>query len=46
MADDVATPLNPSIALVEEEELEETSLDLNVSQRSHEKEPSRRMVRT
>jgi hypothetical protein len=46
MADDVVTPLNPSIALVEEEELEETSLDVNVYQRSHEKEPSRRMVRT
>jgi len=46
MADDVVMPLNPSVKLVEEEELEEASLDVNVSQRSHEKEPSRRMVRT
>jgi hypothetical protein len=31
MADDVVTPLNPPIAPVEEEELEETPLDMNVS---------------
>jgi len=44
-------PSNPPIALVDKEELEETPLDevvleVNVSQRSHEKEPSRRVVRT
>jgi hypothetical protein len=32
MADDVVTPSNPLIAHVEEKELEETSLDVNVSQ--------------
>jgi hypothetical protein len=32
MADDVVRPLNPSITPVEEEELEETPLDVNVSQ--------------
>jgi hypothetical protein len=31
MADDVITPSNLLIALVEQEELEETSLDVNVS---------------
>jgi hypothetical protein len=31
MADDVATPSNPSIALVEQEELEEISLEVNIS---------------
>jgi hypothetical protein len=31
MADDVATPLNPPVALVEQEELEEAPLDVNVS---------------
>jgi hypothetical protein len=36
MANDVVTPLNSSIALVEEEEFEEISLDVNVSQWSHE----------
>jgi hypothetical protein len=51
MADDVATPLNPPIASIEKEELEEAlldeaSLDVNVSQRSREKEPSRIVVRT
>jgi hypothetical protein len=50
MADDVATPLNPLVALVEKEELkkaplDETSLDVNVSQRLREKEPSKRLVR-
>jgi hypothetical protein len=43
MADDDATPSNP---LVTPEELEETSLDLNVSQRSREEEPPRKVVRT
>jgi len=46
MADDVATPLNPPVSLVEKEELEGTSLDVNVSQWSHEEEPSRRVMRT
>ncbi len=46
MLDDVATPLNPLVALAEKEELEETPLDVNVSQRSCEEEPSRKMVRT
>jgi hypothetical protein len=32
MADDVAMPLNPPISLVEKEELEKTSLDMNVFQ--------------
>jgi hypothetical protein len=32
MADDVATPSNPPVALVEQEELEEAPLDMNVSQ--------------
>jgi hypothetical protein len=41
MADDVTTPLNPLITLVEQEELEKAPLDVNVSQRSHEEEPSR-----
>jgi hypothetical protein len=46
MADDVVTPSNLPVALVEQEELEEISLDMNVSQRLHEKESSRRLVRT
>jgi hypothetical protein len=46
MADDVTTPSNPPFSLVEKEKLEETLLDVKVSQRSHEEEPSRRMVRT
>jgi hypothetical protein len=56
MADDVATPSNPPVATVDKEELEEATLDgtsldevaleVNVSQRSHEEEPSRRVVRT
>ncbi len=46
MADDVATPSNPPVSLVEKEELEETSLDVKVSQRSREEEPFRKMVRT
>jgi hypothetical protein len=50
MADDVATPSNPLVAPVDKEELEEASFDevaleVNVSQRSREEEPSRRMVR-
>jgi hypothetical protein len=46
MADDDATPWNPPVAPVQQEELEETSLDLNVSQRPREEEPPRRVVRT
>jgi hypothetical protein len=51
MADDVATPLNPLVALVEKEKFEDalldkTPLDINGFQWSHEKEPSRRVVRT
>ncbi len=46
MADDVAMPLNPLVAPVEQEELEEAPLDVDVSQRSCEKELSRRVVRT
>jgi hypothetical protein len=46
MADDVIMPLNPLVALIEEEKLEEASLDMNVFQRSREEEPSKRVVRT
>jgi hypothetical protein len=51
MADDVATPSNAPVALVDKEELEEVPLDevaleVNVSQRSREEEPSRRGVHT
>ncbi len=56
MVDDVTTPSNPLVATVDKEKLEEITLDgtpldevvleVNVFQRSHEEEPSRRMVRT
>ncbi len=46
MADDDATTSNPPVAPVQQEELEEASLDLNVSQRPREEEPPRRVVRT
>jgi hypothetical protein len=46
MADDVATPSNPSIAPEQQEEFEEVPLDLDVSQRPREEEPPRRVVRT
>jgi hypothetical protein len=56
MADDVATPSNPPIATVDMDKLEEVTLDgtpfdevaleMNVSQRPCEEEPSRRVVRT
>jgi hypothetical protein len=42
--DDVATPLNPLVALVKEEELEEALLDVNFSQWSHKKESCKRVV--
>ncbi len=46
MADDVATPSNLPVAPVEQEELEEASLEVNVSQRPCEEEPSKRVVCT
>jgi hypothetical protein len=46
MSDDVATLSDPPVAPVEKEELEKVLFDMNVSQRSHEEEPSRKMVRT
>ncbi len=46
MANVVTTSLNPTVVPIEKEELEETLLDVNVSQRSREKEPSKRVVRT
>jgi hypothetical protein len=46
IADDVVTASNPLVSLVEKEELEEASFDVNVSQRSCEKEPSQKVVRT
>jgi hypothetical protein len=46
MANDVVTSSDSLVAPVKKEELEKTSLDVNVSQRSREEEPSRRMVRT
>ncbi len=51
MADDVVTPSNPPVAPIDKEKLEEAPLDevtleVNVSQWSHEEEPSRRVVRT
>ncbi len=45
MADDDTMPSNPSVAPVQQEELEEAPLDLDVSQRPHEEEPPRRVVR-
>ncbi len=46
MVDDVVMPLNPLVALVEKEKLEEASFDVNVFQQSREEEWSRRVVRT
>jgi hypothetical protein len=46
MADDVATPLNPLVASVEQEELKEAPLDVNVSQRSRKEKSSRQVVCT
>ncbi len=45
MADDDATPSNPSVAPVPQEELEEAPLDLDVFQWPCEEEPPRRVVR-
>ncbi len=44
MVDDVVMPSNPSVSLVEKEELKEAPLDVNVSQRSCEEKSSRRVV--
>ncbi len=46
MADDVATPSNPLVAPVQQEELKEVPLDLDVFQRPREEEPPKRVVRT
>jgi len=46
MVDDDATPSNPLVAPVQQEELEEAPLDLNVSQRSRKEKLPRRVVRT
>jgi hypothetical protein len=46
MANDVVTPSNPLVAPIEQEKLEEAPLNVNVFQRPHEEEPSRRVVRT
>ncbi len=45
MADDDATPSNPPVAPVQQEEPEEAQFDLNVFQRSREEEPPKRVVR-
>jgi hypothetical protein len=54
MADDVTTPSNPPIALVEKEKFEdapfdevafdEAPFDINVSQQSREEKPSKKVV--
>jgi len=46
MADDVTMPSNPSVSLIEKEEFEEMSLDVNICQWLHEEKTSRRVVRT
>ncbi len=46
MADDVPTPSNPPVALVEQEELEEAPLDMIVSQGPRKEELPRWVVRT
>ncbi len=46
MADDDATPSIPPVAPIQQEKLEEASLDLDVSQRPREEEPPKRVVRT
>jgi hypothetical protein len=46
MANDDATPSNPPVALVQQEELEEAPFDLDVFQRPCEEKPPRRVVRT
>jgi len=44
MVDDVVTPSNPPIALVEQEKLKETSFDVNVFQWSRKKKSFRIVV--
>ncbi len=46
MVDDDATPSNPLVAPVQQEELKEAPLDLNVSQRPRGEEPPRKVVCT
>jgi hypothetical protein len=46
MADDVVTPSNPPVVLVEEEELEKTPRDVNVSQWLCDEKPIQIVVRT
>jgi len=46
MADDVVMRSNPLIAPIEEEKLEETPLNVNVSQQSRDKDLFKRVVRT
>ncbi len=46
MTDDVVTPLNLLVAFVKEEELEETPLDVHVSQQSHDEESFEKAVFT
>ncbi len=46
MADDDATPSNPPVAPVQQEELEEAPFALNVSQRPRKEEPPKRVVHT
>jgi hypothetical protein len=45
MANDVTTPSNPLVSLVEKEEFEKTLLHVNVFQWLHEKKLSRKVVR-
>jgi hypothetical protein len=46
MVDDVATPSDSPVAPVEKEKFEKAPFDVNVSQRSCEKKPSKRMAST
>jgi hypothetical protein len=43
-ADDVVTPSNLPITPIKEEEFEETSFDVNVSQPSHDEKPFKKVV--
>jgi hypothetical protein len=46
MADDAIMPSNPLVAPIEEEELEETPFDVNVSQWLHNEKPFQIVVHT
>jgi len=46
MVDDVTTPSNPPVSLIEKEELEEAPLDVNVFQRSHKEKSYEKVVCT